>query len=51
MRLRETSVDSGDSYRLLGCNETQKDYCQLMRLMKVIDSWSLMRLRETNGDS
>ena len=38
MSLRETTGDSLDSQNLLGTHETQKDYCGLMRLMRIIMS-------------
>ena len=31
-------------------HETQKNYCGLMKLIRLRDSYRLMRLRETAGD-
>ena len=48
MRLKETTVDSSDSGRLLETRETLGNYRGLVRLR---DYWGIMRLRYTNGDS
>ena len=40
MRVIETAGDTGNS----------ENYCGLMILMRIINSWGIMNLRETIGD-
>ena len=52
LRLIEIHEDSGDSGRLLGTHETQRDYWELMNLIETTaNSLRLMRIMETQEDS